>query len=121
MANRPVLDRVVVFHNREVTVQAIRADLARRGDLIEASLILNFSGETKAGRVGGGPQSQLRRQRFDCARNTHAIQSSADYSRPAARGEPSKLSRTPDAPLRATDPASLDARVGAALCAMVKA
>lgn len=121
VANRPELDRAVVFHDRAVTVQTLRADTSRRGDVVEASLVLNFSAAIRTGRESSGPKSQLRRQTFDCARYTHAIQSSADYSRPAARGEPGAVSRTPDAPMRPTDPASLDARVGAALCAMVKA
>lgn len=121
LANRPDLDRVVVFHDRTVTVQVLRTDMARRGDIIEASLVFNFSTATKANRDGDGPRSQLRRQMFDCARNTHAIRSTSDYLRPVARGEPSAVSRTPDSPMRATDPGSLDARVGAALCAMVKA
>ena len=96
IANRPDIDRVVVFHDRAVTVQVLRSDVARHGDIIEASLVFDFSAATKANRDGDGPKSQLRRQTFDCARKTHAVQSTSDYLRPAARGVPSAVSRTPD-------------------------
>ena len=120
IANQAAGERSVVYRDAHVTVLAVRAEVSRKGDLVEAGLVYDYAQATSAAREATGPRSQLRRLRFDCAKNLSAVQESSYYARPVARGDAAKITRTPDAPMRPLDKASIDARIAAALCAMVK-
>lgn len=120
IANQAAGERSVVYHDAQVTVLVVRAEVSRKGDVVAAGLVYDYAQATSAASEATGPRSQFRRLRFDCTKNLSAVQESSDYARPVARGDAAKITRTPDAPMRPLDKGSIDSRIAAALCAMVQ-
>ena len=116
----PASDRSVIYKDSTQTVLVQKSSVYWNGSVVEALVIFDRFRAAPGSNASSTPRSESRRQRIDCVRQQQAILERTSYEKPIARGAPVAVQREVAAGMKPIDPASVEARVAAVLCAVAK-
>lgn len=116
----PASDRSVIYQDSTQTVLVQKSSVSWNGSVVEALVIFDRYRAAPSSNASSTPRSESRRQRIDCARKQQAILERTSYEKAIARGAPIAVQRDVAAGMKPIDPASVEARVAAILCAVAK-